>query len=174
MKTTLHTNMTTMKQILCVAAIASVMVACKHDQQANQAQPTVTNDTTGLAQFQAWKAQNELNNTAQYTQPQPQTQVVTTQPTTVTKTKVVRVYEPVRRTHYTTMNSSSSNTAKVVHKKGWSKAAKGGVIGGVTGGVIGAVLDKHNRVAGGVIGAVIGGGGGYLIGRHKDKKDGRY
>ena len=174
MKRILLTNTDIMKKSFYVVAIASVMVACKHNPQANQVQPVVTNDTTGLAQFQAWKAQNELNAT-QYTQPQPQ--VVTTQPSTVTKTKVVRVYEQPRRTsHYYAMNSSSSNAAKVkvVHKKGWSNRAKYGVIGGVTGGVLGAVINKRNRVTGGVIGAVLGGGGGYLLGRHKDKKEGRY
>lgn len=166
-------NMKTMKRIFFATAIAAVMVACKHTAQTDQT--TVTTDTTGLAQYQAWKAQNELNNTTppqtQVVTTQPQTEVVTTQPKTVTKTRVVHVYEqPRRRSHYTTVTSSSSYTAK----KGWSKKAKYGVIGGVTGGVLGAVINKRNRVAGGVIGAVIGGGGGYLLGKHKDKKNGRY
>jgi hypothetical protein len=72
------------------------------------------------------------------------------------------------------MNSSSTHTAEVVKKKGWSKAAKGAVIGGAGGAVLGAVINKKNRVLGGVIGGVLGGGVGYGIGRSQDKKDGRY
>ncbi len=58
-------------------------------------------------------------------------------------------------------------------KKGWSKAAKGTAIGAGSGAVLGAVLSK-NKVKGAVIGGIIGAGGGYAIGRSKDKKDGRY
>jgi hypothetical protein len=36
------------------------------------------------------------------------------------------------------------------------------------------VINKKNRAVGAVIGGVIGGGGGYVIGRGMDKKDGRY
>jgi hypothetical protein len=35
------------------------------------------------------------------------------------------------------------------------------------------VLNKNNRAVGAVIGGVIGAGGGYVIGRQMDKKDGR-
>ena len=73
-----------------------------------------------------------------------------------------------------TMNSTSTHTANVSKKKGWSNAAKYSVIGGVGGGVLGAIINKRNRVAGGVIGGIIGGGGGYIIGRSKDKREGRY
>lgn len=72
------------------------------------------------------------------------------------------------------MQSSTSNEAKTAQKKGWSKAAKYAVIGSAGGAVMGAVINKRNRVKGAVIGGVLGGGGGYLFGRSKDKKDGRY
>ncbi len=72
------------------------------------------------------------------------------------------------------MSSSTTNQAKVEKKKGWSKAAKYGVIGGGTGVVLGAVINKKNRVAGGAIGGTVLGGIGYLWGRSKDKKEGRY
>jgi hypothetical protein len=39
--------------------------------------------------------------------------------------------------------------------------------------VLGAIVSK-NKVKGAVIGGVIGAGGGYVFGRAKDKKDGRY
>lgn len=58
-------------------------------------------------------------------------------------------------------------------KKGWSKAAKGTAIGAGSGAVLGAIVSK-NKVKGAVIGGIIGAGGGYTIGRSKDKKDGRY
>lgn len=58
-------------------------------------------------------------------------------------------------------------------KKGWSKAAKGTAIGAGSGAVLGAIVSK-NKVKGAVIGGIIGAGGGYAIGRTKDKKDGRY
>ena len=72
------------------------------------------------------------------------------------------------------MSSSTTNQAKVEKKKGWSKAAKYGAIGGGTGVVLGAVINKKNRVAGGAIGGAVLGGIGYLWGRSKDKKEGRY
>jgi len=73
------------------------------------------------------------------------------------------------------MVSESQNAAKTTTaKKGWSKAAKGTAIGAGAGAVLGAVINKKNRAVGAVIGGVIGGGGGYVIGRGMDKKDGRY
>jgi pantothenate kinase len=72
------------------------------------------------------------------------------------------------------MSSSTTNEAKAPEKKGWSKAAKYGVIGGGTGVVLGAVINKKNRVVGGTVGGVVLGGLGYLLGRSKDKKEGRY
>jgi hypothetical protein len=58
-------------------------------------------------------------------------------------------------------------------KEGWSKAAQGTAIGGASGAVIGAIIGK-NKAAGAVIGGVVGAAGGYILGRSKDKKDGRY
>ena len=72
------------------------------------------------------------------------------------------------------MTSTSSNQAKTTAKKGWSKSAKYAVIGGVAGGAAGAIINKRNRAVGAVVGAVIGAGGGYVLGRSQDKKDGRF
>lgn len=58
-------------------------------------------------------------------------------------------------------------------KTGWSKAAKGSVIGAASGAVLGAVVTKGSA-KGTIIGGVVGGLGGYVLGRAKDKKDGRY
>ncbi|HEY5773122.1 MAG TPA: glycine zipper domain-containing protein, partial [Chitinophagaceae bacterium] len=92
-------------------------------------------------------------------------------PKTTTRSTVAK-----RTTSYQSpkMVSETQNAAKATTKKGWSKAAKATAIGAGAGAVLGAVINKKNRVAGAVIGGVIGGGGGYVIGRGMDKKDGRY
>lgn len=162
-----------MKKMLSIVTIAAFAVACNTTPQ-TAGQTTSTPyaapapDTAGLAQFQQWKAQNELSTAAQYNAnaPQPQTQTIV---------KYVPVKSSTRSTSRSSggsMNSTSSNTARA--KKGWSKAAKGAVIGGVGGAVAGAVINKKNRAVGGVVGGILGAGVGYGIGRAKDKKDGRY
>lgn len=79
-----------------------------------------------------------------------------------------------RRTTYVSRSSYPSHTT-VVRKKGWSSAAKGAAIGAASGAVLGAVLSKdHHRAAGAVIGGAAGAAGGYLYGRHRDKKNRRY
>ncbi len=67
--------------------------------------------------------------------------------------------------------SSTASTRSTTKKKGISKAAKGAIIGGVGGAVAGAVIGKNGK--GAAIGAGVGAAGGYIIGRGKDKKDGR-
>ena len=174
-----------MKRLLSIFTVVAVMAAsCKSNTKTdadnagtNNTKPEVYTDTTGLAQFQAWKAQHELADPKEYNQ-----STATTQPATKTVVKYVPISTSKSRSTASrsrstnsgsgTMNSESGHTA--MRKKGWSKAAKGAAIGGVAGGVAGAVINKRNRVAGGVIGGVVGAGVGYGIGRHKDKKDGRY
>jgi hypothetical protein len=156
--------------ILSIVAIAAVLfTACGKKQDASKTESLSFADTVGLAEFQAWKFQNERLNASQYYQPGYASQQGAA-PAPVRKT--------VRKTSSKnygsgSMNSVSENQAKT-QKKGWSTAAKGAAIGGGAGAVAGAVLVKKNRVAGGAIGAIVGGGIGYLIGRSKDKKDGRY
>jgi len=157
----------TMKRIIPVFALAAAMVACNTNPTVDSAQKTIpsTIDTTGYAQFQAWKAQNELANTAAYNANAP----VASQPQTQTRT-VVKYY-PVRSTR---SSSSSSSGTTVSRKRGWSSAAKGAVIGGVAGAAGGAIINKKNRAIGGVIGGILGAGAGYGIGRGIDKRNGRY
>ena len=78
--------------------------------------------------------------------------------------------------HHTYVSRSSNpSRTTVVRKKGWSSAAKGTAIGAASGAVLGAALSKdHHRVKGAVIGGAAGAAGGYLYGRHRDKKNGRY
>lgn len=156
----------TMKRIIPVVALAASMVACNTNPNVDSAQKTIppTIDTTGYAQFQAWKAQNELANTAAYNANAP----VASQPQTQTRT-VVKYY-PVRSSR----SSSSSSGSTVSRKRGWSSAAKGAVIGGVAGAAGGAIINKKNRALGGVVGGILGAGAGYGIGRGIDKRNGRY
>ncbi len=132
-----------------VAGLAVLMAACNKTASTKDSSKT---DTTGLAQFQAWKAMNNSG------------------------TPVKKVTSATKRAVSSSSNgyitSSSAHEAKV--KKGWSKAAKYSAIGGGTGAILGAVINKKNRVAGAVVGAVIGGGVGFGIGHSKDKKEGRY
>ena len=150
-------------------------------------------DTSGMAEFKAWKAQNELASMAAYQgEAQP---VAASKPAvkrSVASSSVKKASKPVKKATAPSQNTSSSGntassgnegvgstgagtqeTAKVEKKEGWSKSAKGAVIGGVVGAAGGAVINKKNRVLGAVIGGVVGAAGGYGIGRGMDKKDGR-
>jgi predicted small secreted protein len=160
-------KLNTMKRIMIpVFAIAVSMTACNTTPDTSTTQKAIqpTVDTTGLAAFQAWKAQNELVNTQENTAMQPTREVV----------KYYPVSSARKSSGVSRSTSGSSGTASTsTKKKGWSSAAKGAVIGGVAGAAGGAVINKKNRAAGAVIGGVIGAAGGYGVGRTIDKKNGR-
>lgn len=171
-----------MKKIFFAVGTVVIMASCSQNNPRTETDTLTLRpaDTAGLAQFQAWKAQNELA-TAQALQAQQQQPV-----REVIRERVVYVNEPrstaSRSTSTASRSSSGSssgtassgNTSTAQQKKGWSKAAKGAAIGGAGGAVVGAVVNKKNRAAGAVIGGVVGGAVGYGIGRSKDKQDGRY
>jgi hypothetical protein len=160
-----------MKKILPVIALAGFMVACnnpKPDAKVESAN-TIILDTAGLAQFQAWKAQNEM---AQYQQFGEQNNAAGAV-APVRSSSSSRSSSSARRSSGSSGSTASTGTT-ATKKKGWSKAAKGAVIGGVAGGAAGAIINKRNRVVGGVVGGIIGAGVGYGVGRAQDKKDGRY
>ena len=165
-------KLNTMKRIMLpVFAVAVSMTACNTTPDTSTTQKAIqpTVDTTGLAQFQAWKAQNELVSTQENTAMQPTREVVYYPASSARRTS------GVSRSSGTSRSSGSSGTGTTTtKKKGWSSAAKGAVIGGVAGAAGGAVINKKNRAAGAVIGGVIGAAGGYGIGRTIDKKNGRY
>ncbi len=147
---------------LSIVAIAAIfMTACNPNPKTATEKVLTYEDTVGLSQFQAWKAQNERMDPMYATAP-------VAAPVRKAATRS-RSTAPRRGT----MTSTSTNQAKTTAKKGWSKSAKYAVIGGVAGGAAGAIINKRNRVVGGVVGAVIGAGGGYIFGRSQDKKDGR-
>lgn len=189
-----------MKKILLSSIIAISAVACntnpdkKTDVALQQTAQSTAADTTGLAAYNAWKAQNELASIQSVEQPQ----AVASTPKVRTVVKQVPVNTAAKRStpssSNTSANSNSSSkednsntnsgagngtasngtgeTVKTEKKEGWSKAAKGAVIGGVAGAAGGAVINKKNRVLGAVIGGVVGAAGGYGIGRTMDRKDG--
>jgi len=154
-----------MKRILSILSIiflaSMVLVACNKKPATADASKIQYSDTVGLADFQAWKAENERLLMAERLNQQ--NNVATTTPVQ-TRTRTV----------YRNRSGNTASYPSQPAKKGWSKAAKGAVIGGAGGAVLGAVINKRNRVAGGVIGGVLGAGVGYGIGRSMDKKDGRY
>jgi hypothetical protein len=173
-----------MKKLLLIPGISILMIACNTMPEQNTgatqtAHQTISQqDTTGLAAYNAWKAQNELANikttqSLQQTQPASETRtIVKYVPVKTTSSKSVS-HSSSSNSVSGSMNNESSQTAKVEQKKGWSKAAKGAVIGGVAGAAGGAIINKKNRVVGAVIGGVLGAAGGYGIGRNMDKNDGR-
>lgn len=148
---------------------ATSMVACTSNTKSSEAEEAkvINADTVGLAAFQQWKMQNELKEAAEY-------QAYLDQKNNPAPAPVVKRKTSTASSSSGSMSSSSSNAAKAEEKKGWSKAAKGATIGGIAGGAAGAIINKRNRVVGGGVGAVAGAGLGYVIGRHLDKKDGRY
>jgi hypothetical protein len=152
-------NNSVMKQVLLFIAIAAVVSVAAVGLN-NSAQKKKM-DATELAQFQVWKESNAQQQN--YIAPKPITKQATK---STTAKRTTSSYQSPK------MVSESQNAAKA--KKGWSKAAKGTAIGAGAGAVLGAVINKKNRAVGAVIGGVIGGGGGYVLGRGMDKKDGRY
>lgn len=140
--------------ITIFTALAVIMTACTYNP--SNAPSLNNSDTTGFAQFQQWKALQDK------------------QEADKEMAAAVKQNKTVNYASSGTMSSSTTNEAKTAKKKGWSKAAKYGVIGGGTGVVLGAVINKRNRVVGGTVGGVVLGGLGYLYGRSKDKKEGRY
>jgi hypothetical protein len=187
-----------MKKLLPVFVIAILMTACNTSPEvkteaAQAVQQIATADTTGMAAFNAWKAQHELADVSSFQQAQQTPSVPAQKVRTIVKRVPVAAAPKSKPATSTlpsssnketnsgssagtqngTMGSESGETAKAEKKEGWSKAAKGAVIGGVTGAAGGAVINKKNRVLGAVIGGVVGAAGGYGIGRTMDKKDGR-
>lgn len=166
-----------MKTFLPIIAIAGFVTACNSNPQINadKAAANAYSDTTGFAQYKAWKAEADLKNSVTPDSDKPvATKTIVYVPAKATANRTSSPARSYENYESGSMSSESSNAAKAPVKKGWSKAAKGAAIGAGTGAVAGAVINKKNRVVGGVIGGVLGGGAGYGIGRHMDKKDGRY
>src|SRR5689334_20239525 len=104
-----------MKKLLPFLGFTVLMAACnttpevKTDAAQSAQQTIATPDTTGIAAFNAWKAQNELANVNAYKQAQQ------SQPAPIEKTRTIVKYVPVARSAQskpvasTSSNSSSSS-----------------------------------------------------------------
>jgi len=139
-----------------------LFVACNRNAGTNGL--TTYADTTGLSEFQKWKANHELKEASIYDQMG--NKVVYKKPATE-----IRSYTPAPAS--TSLSSTGEYPAKTSEKKGWSRRAKGAVIGGGSGAIIGALIGKKNRLVGGAIGGALGAGMGYVVGNELDKKHGR-
>jgi hypothetical protein len=132
-------------------------------------------DTTGLSEYQQWKAQHELGDQKEAAEQKDAEASTPHSEKSKPATHKSSASSPAAASAPSESGSASSesgNTAQA--KKGWSKTAKGAVIGGVVGAGAGAVIDKKNRAAGAVIGGALGAGAGAIIGHDMDKKDGRH
>lgn len=165
-----------MKKLLPILSllfvIAILFSACSNKSAAdpNSGKVLTYVDTVGLADFQKWKAGNELKDPIVYNNQR--NEVATSQPAK----KVTKSYSSPKQVSASdggSLNSVSQYPAKTTEKKGWSRKAKGAVIGGGGGAVLGAVINKKNRVVGGAIGGALGAGIGYVIGNELDRKHGR-
>ena len=171
-----------MKKFLPFLSIALFAVACNIAPERTLSQSGQQNaDTTGLSAYNDWKMQQayiqmqEAENTAQYAAPVQKQVAKKAVKSSGTRSSSGSASRPVDNSNdKIVLDNENANEAKAQEKKGWSKAAKGAVIGGVAGAAGGAAIHKKNRVVGAVVGAVIGAGGGYVVGRGMDKKDGRY
>ena len=167
-----------MKKTLSVFTIAAVMAACNSNPQKQGvgAAGVSAPDTAGLSEYKAWKTQKEMAEFNAYQQSKNAIAYNSIEREPVAKAPVRKA--TARKSTAKSGNGAATTTtsypAKAPAKKGWSKAAKGTAIGAGGGAILGAVINKRNRAVGAVIGGVAGGAVGYGIGRHMDKKDGRY
>src|SRR5690348_16749781 len=144
-----------MKQLIPVFSLALVMAACSSTPNGTatgaatqtQGAPAYNSDTVGLAQFQQWKAANELAALKQYTiptaaavAPVKKARTVYTAPAHTSSRASGSGSNASANSNGGTMSSESSNTAKAAEKRGWSKAAKGTAIGAGVGAAAGAVI----------------------------------
>lgn len=167
-----------MKKTLSVITIAAVMVACNSNpqQQPMGAAGISASDTAGLSEYKAWKTQKEIAEFNEYKQSKNAIAYnsVERKPVATAPVRKVKAKTSTAKSGSGAATTTTSYPAKAPAKKGWSKAAKGTAIGAGSGAIVGAVINKRNRAVGAVIGGVAGGAVGYGIGRHMDKKDGRY
>ncbi len=173
----LHTiiKINVMKKIVLSLMVATTFAACNSKSDLNTNKDVILTDTSSMYRS------NMMTDTGSVIE----TSALTTGTSTAvanrraTNTNRATTY-PTRRNNTNrnygntsrSSNSGSSNSGNTVpqRKTGWSKAAKGAVIGGVGGAVVGGVV-KGGK--GAVVGGVVGAAGGYILGRSKDKKDGR-
>src|SRR5690349_3672997 len=115
-----------MKKLLPFLGFTVLMAACNTTPEvktdaAQAAQQTIaTPDTTGIAEFNAWKAQNELASVNAYKQAQQ------SQPAPAEKTRTIVKYVPVAKsTQSKPASSTSSNSSSSQQTSSGSSADNG-------------------------------------------------
>ncbi|MEP6616356.1 MAG: glycine zipper domain-containing protein [Ginsengibacter sp.] len=156
-----------MKKLLTLLLIATFL-SCHNRQSELDSQKIVPLDTS-----------NVLNNN--YSTDHASGVAAPVSPTSVAPTGPVKpVAHSAATNNHPSANNNSNGTSTSngtysepapTKPKGFSSAAKDATIGGVGGAVIGGVVT--HSVGGAVIGGAIGAGGGYILGRAKDKRTGR-
>ena len=159
-----------MKSVFLGLCAAFLVASCNDNSNNTVSTPVDTaklaEDTAGMAEYQAWKAQQEKDSIERANA------LAAKEESQSKSSGTSRSYgDRSGEGSSGAISSESGNTAEA--KKGWSKTAKGAVIGGVVGAGTGAVINKKNRTKGAIIGGVVGAGAGAVIGRDMDKKDGR-
>lgn len=154
--------------------VAASFVACKSKTDLDSNKDVILVDTSGMYKSNMMTDTGSVIETTTLTNGNKNTAVANRQTTNTNRSTTTNNNRSTARTssNSNSNNSSSGQTTTVNRKRGWSKAAKDATIGGVGGAVIGAVVSK-NHVKGAIIGGVLGAGGGYILGRSKDKKSGR-
>lgn len=187
--------MKTMKNVIGIAVVASMMLACNGVNNTTPATQTNAELKNELLQVQheteLMKLTYELELLKAKQQSLPPAQVATlgnthaylsgTSPKDARPTQQVdnewTSPEPVStttndayKTEKSTPTVETKPAAEVKKKKGMSAPVKGALIGAGVGAATGAIASKNNRVKGAVIGAVAGAGVGAVTGVVLDKK----
>lgn len=170
-----------MKKLLPFLSLAILIVACNSkpaetETRTVQSAQSVNLDTAGLAQFQQWKAQNELTAASEV---QPQQQPAAEPVKTVTIIREVRVPQaaPTRKTvkktpapvtsapeETTTANTSTGNGGEVASRSESSNTAEAPATQP-------AETAQNKGWSKATKGAVIGGAGGAVLGAIINKKN---
>jgi hypothetical protein len=155
-----------MKKIFNILLAGSMLVACNNKSNLDTSKDVLLTDTSLM-----YKS-NIMTDTGSVIQASALNKGTRYNVTVANKTSSAP--RSTRRTNAVATNqTTSTTTTTTTRRRGWSKAAKDATIGGVGGAVTGAIISK-NHVKGAIIGGVLGAAGGYILGRSKDKKEGRY
>ncbi len=162
-----------MKKIILCFMVAATFLACQSKTDLNSNKDVILVDTTGMYKSNMMTDTGSVIETTTLTNGN-KNMAVANKPITNTNrsTRTINNRNGSGSSTTTSRNTNTNTGQTTTRRRGWSKAAKDATIGGVGGAVVGAVISK-NHVKGAIIGGVIGAGGGYILGRSKDKKEGR-
>jgi hypothetical protein len=167
-----------MKKFLPFLSFALFAIACNTKQETAQAPQQTTVDTTGFAQYQTWKAQQEMGVQQYEPQQQPVQEVQVAQAPKIkyVRVPVVQKAAPVKRVEAPVQAPATSTTSRESEKRNETTTASSGTTG--TSGNNGSVATTgtgteqpkaeektgmKNSTKGAVIGGVVGGAAGAVI-----------